>query len=504
MPSTIFRAVSHGFHFVNNFVNHFIPGMPSIKTEGLCGGMSYAALDYFFNSLPIPPHATADFPFTGGIPAEGSRLNKYLFSRQLDSFATATAPKFLAWTLASDASVQSDTRTKEIPKLRAAIADNKPVVLGLVNPGALSAVASSHQVIAYGFTEHPITHAITVQIYDNNFPDREMTLSVPPLSAPVTESTSPATVWKGFFVQDYTAKMPGFMASTEEVWSDDWSTGWTSFMPFMLGGRQHYLAYKTGVGQASIDRIKTNLHGVDTLFSAAPGQWTRGWSTFMPFTLGGQPHYLGYKVNSGQVTVDRIRRDGSNVDTIQSGAAGTWTNGWTSFVPFTQGDPLYLAYKAGTGEVSIDHILADGQIESIWSDTWTKGWTTLMPFEFNGEPHYLGYKIATGQVTIDRIRPDSQGVDTVFSDQYTKGWTSFVPFNFNGLPHYLCYKVDSGQFSVDRFKANLQGVDVVRGGPAGSWTKGWTSFMSFNSGIRPFYLGYKESTGQMTFGKFIL
>ena len=55
MPRTSFIPSQHGFHFINNYTNYFIDVFPlRITTAGRCGGMAYAALDYFHNRVPIP------------------------------------------------------------------------------------------------------------------------------------------------------------------------------------------------------------------------------------------------------------------------------------------------------------------------------------------------------------------------------------------------------------------------------------------------------------------
>src|SRR6478752_5079889 len=51
MPDTRFDPAVNGFHFVNTYLNYFVPG---VTTGGRCGGMSYAALDFFFAGQPVP------------------------------------------------------------------------------------------------------------------------------------------------------------------------------------------------------------------------------------------------------------------------------------------------------------------------------------------------------------------------------------------------------------------------------------------------------------------
>jgi tyrosinase-like protein len=303
--------------------------------------------------------------------------------------------------------------------------------------------------------------------------DHMMPFHVPP--ADVLDSTQ-------FNVYDF----PRF----DTIWTDSWTNGWTTFMPFMLNGVQHYLAYKQGSGEVDIDRIKADAQGVETIWGA---DWSSGWSTFMPFELGGVPHYLAYKSGNGDVDIDRIRLDGQGVDTIWE---DNWTSGWSSFVPFLlNGHPHYLAYKVGSGRVAIDRIRNDGRgVDTIWEDNWTGGWTSFMPFVLNGTPHYLAYKVSTGDVDIDRIRADGLGVDTIWEDTWTTGWTSFVPFQRHGQTHYLAYKCNTGRVVVDRIKADGLGVETMW---EGMWSIDWTSFVPFQLLQRNHHLAYKYATGEV-------
>ncbi len=56
---TTFTPGQHGWHFDNDFVNQLLGGL--ITTHGLCGGMAYSSLDYYFNGIPIPTHRKGDF-----------------------------------------------------------------------------------------------------------------------------------------------------------------------------------------------------------------------------------------------------------------------------------------------------------------------------------------------------------------------------------------------------------------------------------------------------------
>jgi tyrosinase len=93
-------------------------------------------------------------------------------------------------------------------------------------------------------------------------------------------------------------------------------------------GQPHYLSYKSITGAATIDRIKPDGQGSDTIWNAT---WSRDWSHFMPFQLGDQTYYLSYKTIDGSATIDRIKPDGQGSDTIWN---ATWARDWSHFMPF--------------------------------------------------------------------------------------------------------------------------------------------------------------------------
>jgi len=140
---TRFTPPTNGFSFVNSFVNDMIPAL-DVRTGGLCGGMSYAALDYFNAHMAIPSQ-----PF---MPANKTVLYNYLYARQTDSILSnldkwaevelnpggARNTEFFNWGL------QSTARIKE---LKAKIDSGSPCVLGM--KGALG--EGDHQILAIGY-----------------------------------------------------------------------------------------------------------------------------------------------------------------------------------------------------------------------------------------------------------------------------------------------------------------------------------------------------------------
>ncbi len=174
-----FTPLAHGFNFQNQF-----SGLPCLfhknlkffdlvhqllfskHSYGLCGGICFAALDYFYSGKERP---LIDLDF--GV---SKFLHSYLFKRQNDTYGVLgkIVLKFALWTLMSDATLQTKTH-QEFSNIQLSLNQNKPVVLGLVYVHISKSLAiwSNHQVIAYGHSAD--LQDKTLYLYDPNFPGCE-------------------------------------------------------------------------------------------------------------------------------------------------------------------------------------------------------------------------------------------------------------------------------------------------------------------------------------------
>jgi hypothetical protein len=175
----IFTPLVHGFNFQNQF-----SGLPCLfhknlkffylvhqllfrkNSYGLCGGICFAALDYFYSGREIPL-----IDLNLGV---SKFLHSYLFRRQNDTYGVfgKIVLKFALWTLMSDATLQNKTH-REFSNIKLSLNQNKPVVLGLVYVHISKSLAiwSNHQVIAYSYQDDGQTN--TLYLYDPNFPGSE-------------------------------------------------------------------------------------------------------------------------------------------------------------------------------------------------------------------------------------------------------------------------------------------------------------------------------------------
>lgn len=205
MPLTKFDPKIHGFHFSNNFVNHVVG---DINTYGLCGGMAFASLDYYFAGMPIPTHEAGDFP-SGGVPAEGSVLRRYIYKRMMNS-VERNAAQWLN-VLANPAFSAKRFTRRHLDDLIAELDAGRPAPLGLVGTTKIvGGAAGNHQVVCFGYDRAANGKSITLHIYDNNYPDQDITLTTDPTN-PENITYSKPSEWVAFFMAKYKPERPEYI-----------------------------------------------------------------------------------------------------------------------------------------------------------------------------------------------------------------------------------------------------------------------------------------------------
>ncbi len=221
--SSKFNAEEHGFRFVNYFdfsenlelsIAPFLSifGVDNIDLGriiyGLCGGMCFAALDYFYAPESIPNYT--DRPS----PNKHPQLYSYLVQRQNDSLSLNTISlntirKLFRWLFRKNAEIQKLTLENEFPKMRRLLRQNQPVVLVLMRGDDLTDATKNHQVVATSYTQNIIKKQATISLYDPNHPGKQPTIFMEYGSGSVQNlQQSTGEELYGFFVNDYTRKTP--------------------------------------------------------------------------------------------------------------------------------------------------------------------------------------------------------------------------------------------------------------------------------------------------------
>ena len=210
-----FLPSTSGFHFPNSF-----PSAPALMlgpigignaSNGLCGGMAFAALDLRAAGRTPPPDTIP--------PAPGSPWFRYLVSRLLASWGLPLGGlRYLLWTVLPDRDlgplhgVAARTR-RHWRKVRTGLDAGRPVALGVVRIRSwnLLKVGLNHQMVAYGCDDAP-AGSVRVLVYDPNHPDRDdigitLPLDGVPGTAPMGYLPAELPV-RGFFVTRYRPRTP--------------------------------------------------------------------------------------------------------------------------------------------------------------------------------------------------------------------------------------------------------------------------------------------------------
>lgn len=237
---TNFSARTHGFPFANSFTNTIFT-LPkgwrvatllrlgfrgveknnriSIVSDGLCGGMSFAALDYYYANIPPPEKVESDnlnivfslnAKWFAGNKEEG--LISYLHERQLDSFNLTDVFRFFRYIYMPDddrswsKGIQSVTLKEQLQKLVHELKAGHPCALALIHSYKLANFNLNHQVVCYGYKVDENGN-VKLEIYDPNFPGEEKILCCRDKGKYwVYEGDNKK--WRGFFVQNYYKVLP--------------------------------------------------------------------------------------------------------------------------------------------------------------------------------------------------------------------------------------------------------------------------------------------------------
>jgi hypothetical protein len=208
---TRFVPSRHGFAFANSW-----PAAPAISVRtpagrigignaalGLCGGMAFAALDYW-HAGHVPPAAQ---------PPPGAPLYRFIVRRLIESWhIPAGVAGYYRGMLSSDAGLARRTIARQWPRVRAFLDEGQPVPLALVTVASASPLllGRNHQVVAYGYAlDGP---EVTLAVYDpNSGPDDGVVIrfsTAQGSGAGFTHTIEIGWPVRGFFLTRFTPREP--------------------------------------------------------------------------------------------------------------------------------------------------------------------------------------------------------------------------------------------------------------------------------------------------------
>ncbi len=209
---TGFVVSTHGFRFANTFKNSPFGPPIQVVTSGLCGGMSYAALDCFLAGVEIPKQ---DYR-----PAHGSTLQSYLYQRQETSLYL-NIPRWVSYHFNPLGNLNLQIFNwglrEQLAELRTYIDRGVPVPLGLKWTGG-DLVGKDHQVLAIGYDmgsyngdvgDRDHIKDLKIFVCEPNYPGRIITLAADADKLEFYYVELPGVRWRSYFVdREYRAMAP--------------------------------------------------------------------------------------------------------------------------------------------------------------------------------------------------------------------------------------------------------------------------------------------------------
>jgi hypothetical protein len=217
-----FSPRTSGFHFPNRFapgpVMHL--GLGSVRvpvgnaSRGLCGGMVFAARDFF--------EARREPPSDRQAPGRGTALFRLLVRRQFASFRLPFGPlRYVLWTWVIPRTDRFGIRglawrtcREQWPGIRTDLDSGTLVPLGLIRTRSLQpmALTRNHQVLAYGYELDG--DRLRVRVYDPNHPDDdslalELSVADPTRPTPIAYIEHEEPVYAFFRTGYRRGRLPG-------------------------------------------------------------------------------------------------------------------------------------------------------------------------------------------------------------------------------------------------------------------------------------------------------
>lgn len=194
---------------VQGWLNTALP-----DSYGLCGGMAFAAKDYFL-ARRTPPRGSGITDHPDPRTPHGKLLRDYLWRRQLESLAP-NAPTLIAWMIMLHLPdfvggadwVLAQTK-KEWVKLKAILNSGEPWPLCLI--GSSLSPFDNHQVLAIGYEDRGDDTG-SIYVYDMNCPGGEQSIRLDMRGTILVAEESCASTargpLRGFFCEVYSPAVP--------------------------------------------------------------------------------------------------------------------------------------------------------------------------------------------------------------------------------------------------------------------------------------------------------
>lgn len=192
---TNFDPLTHGYKFQNRFEFKGIKKLTSIFKNkliyGMCGGMVFTALDYFFDQKKVPKfHHPSELTIN---------YAKYLWRRQTESVSLSALIKLIYYALLPQRISIRKSIENELPKALDLLLDNLPVPLIIIRSNFFQNPTHNHQVLVTQMNYK--NNVMEMVLYDPNHPQISPSIIVDKDKKELFQTTGELV--RGFFVNKY-------------------------------------------------------------------------------------------------------------------------------------------------------------------------------------------------------------------------------------------------------------------------------------------------------------
>ncbi|CAN93643.1 N-terminal domain intergin-like repeats and c-terminal-cell wall-associated hydrolase domain [Sorangium cellulosum So ce56] len=441
---TSFAPTRHGFRFANGFPNVTIAGI-NFGFQGLCGGMSWAALDYFHASEHTPDQTTK--PDVNADP-----LGIFIMSRHIQaSLNSSNVGHWMPMLLnPDDNAVRHWSTHDEWKKLKASLDAGAPIPIGLAK--FLDAFGS-HVVVATGYQEGK--GDFTIYCYDPNEVNGECILYLDRSWKHWRFFPSGGTSgdFRGYFVQDGYSSIPLFSVP--------------------VAGRRLVL-YDHAAGEGDVVGF---LNDGDVALDRTNRGWRKSWSALCAGNFLGDGSACIALYDRGSGDADLVAFDGRGALRLDHTHSG-WRKSWDLVAAgdfLGNGRSQLLLYDRGAGEAAIVGFDGHGAFNFDHTHSgWRKSWDLVAAGDFlgNGRSQLLLYDRGAGEAAI--VGFDGHGAfdfDRTHSG-WRKSWDLVAAGDFlgNGRSQLLLYDRGAGEAAIVGFDGHgAFNFDRTYSG----WRKSW-------------------------------
>ena len=193
---TNFDPLTQGYSFANRFE---FKGFKKLKKYlnrhiifGMCGGMVFTALDFYFDHVNIP-----EYRKVSEIPVN---YTKYLWKRQSDSVSIATFFKIIWFASLSEKGSILRSIDIELPRILDRLEDGLPAPIVIIRSSLFQNPTHNHQVLVNATKRNG--DFLELSLYDPNHPKDIPFLSIHLVDNTTIEQSSGEPI-RGFFLNNY-------------------------------------------------------------------------------------------------------------------------------------------------------------------------------------------------------------------------------------------------------------------------------------------------------------